>query len=158
MPPDTLDAATGGTWVHCWDERASLHGQRKSPLLAKDAKSGPSCNLKRELHAALLKHHGLFVTTEVDLGKRVIGRVSHDLVLSYLAIIRLQGRRDRRHSLPVQQKSHLYVGSGSLPSHLVVAGFQLRAPDLYGIKNIYRMLILIPCEARLGIESRKGLV
>jgi hypothetical protein len=51
MPPGTLDAATGGTRVHCWDERASLHGQRKSPLLAKDAKSGPSCNLKRELHA-----------------------------------------------------------------------------------------------------------
>jgi hypothetical protein len=78
--------------------------------------------------------------------------------LSYLAIIRLQGRRDRRHILPISQEGHLYVRSGSFPFHLVVAGFQLRAPDLYGIKNIYRMLILIPCEARLGIESRKGLV
>src|SRR5713101_934041 len=126
--------------------RDSIVLQRKSPLFAKDAKSGPSCDLKRGLHAALLKDQGFFATTEVDLAERVIRRVGHDLVLSHLGIIRLQRRRDRRHSLPILQESHLYVGAGSLPFHLVVAGFQLRPLDLYGGRNIYRMLILIPCE------------
>jgi hypothetical protein len=41
---------------------------------------------------------------------------------------------------------NLLRAAGSLPFHLVGAGFQLRAPDLYGGRNIYRMLILIPCE------------
>jgi len=114
------------------------------PFARMDAKSGASFDLKRGLHTALLKHQGFFVTTEVDLAERAVLRVSHDPVLSHL--VRLQRRWGRCHSLPIPEESHLYVGSGSFPFDLVVAGFQLRSPDLYGVRNIDRMLILIPCE------------
>src|SRR5271169_992381 len=94
------------------------------------------------LHAALLKDQRFFVTTEVDLCERFgvgAGCISHDVILTNFGVIRLECSGHRGNSLSIAHEIDLYLRAGSLPLDLVVAGFQLRPTDLYGIRNLYRV-------------------
>jgi len=88
--------------------------------------------------------------SEVDLFESIAvgaGCFSYDVVLNHVGVIRPQCSWRRGDSFSIAHEIDLYLWARSLPLDPVVARIQLRAADLYGIRNRNRVLILIPCES-----------
>ena len=127
-----------GEAVPCLGENAPPLDFRAGPF-AKEREIWTAYDRVIELHATLVKDQRFFVTTEIDLLKRFgvgAGGASYDVV-NHVPIIRLQCSWHRGNSLSIAHEVHLYLRTGSLPLDLVVAGFELRAADLYGVRNLY---------------------